>query len=64
MFARLGPLLFNILFNDLFLYPKKHFFSNYDDDDSLYAIGNTTDKVKQKDSATILESLKIGFTKS
>ena len=58
MFARLGPLLFNILFNDLFLYPKN------DDDNSLYAIGNTTDKVKQKDSATILESLKIGFTKS
>ena len=41
----LGPLLFNILLNDLFLYPEEKFLSNYADDNTLYSIGNTIGNV-------------------
>ena len=43
----LGPLLFNIFLNDLFLYPEETFLSNYADDNTLYSIGNTTESVKK-----------------
>ena len=43
----LGPLLFNIFLNDLFLYPQETFLSNYADDNTLYSIGNTTEGVKK-----------------
>ena len=43
----LGPLLFNIFLNDLFLYPKETFLSNYTDENTLYSIGNTTESVKK-----------------
>ena len=34
----LGPLLFNIFLNGLFLYPEETFLSNYADDSSLYSM--------------------------
>ena len=43
----LGPLLFNILLNDLFLYPQETYLSNYADDNTLYSIGNTIEGVKK-----------------
>ena len=43
----LGPLLFNIFLNDLFLYPEEKFLSNYGDDKTLYSIGNTIESVKK-----------------
>ena len=43
----LGPLLFNIFLNDLFLYPQVTFLSNYADDNTLYSIGNTIEGVKK-----------------
>ena len=43
----LGPLLFNIFLNDLFLYPEEAFLSNYADHNTLYSIGNTTESVKK-----------------
>ena len=43
----LGPLLFNILLNDLFLYPKETFLSKSADDNNLYSIGNTIESVKK-----------------
>ena len=43
----LGPLLFNIFLNDLFLYPEKTFLSNYANDNTLYSIGNTIESVKK-----------------
>ena len=43
----LGPLLFNIFLNDLFLYPQETFLSNYADDNTLYSIGNTIEGVKK-----------------
>ena len=43
----LGPLLFNIFLNDLFLYPEETFLSNYADDNTLYSIGNTIESVKK-----------------
>ena len=45
----LGPPLFNIFLNDLFLYPEIHytFLSNYADDNTLYSIGNTIKSVKK-----------------
>ena len=41
------PLLFNIILNDLFLYPEETFLSNYADDNTLYSIGNTIERVKK-----------------
>ena len=43
----LGPLVFNIFLNDLFLYPEETFLSNYADDNTLYSIGNTIERVKK-----------------
>ena len=42
----LGPLLFNIFSNDLFLYPQETFLSNYVEDNTLYSTGNTIVSVK------------------
>ena len=44
----LGPPVFNIFLNDLFLYPEETFLSNYADDNTLYSIGNgTIERVKK-----------------
>ena len=43
----LGPLLFNIFLNDLFLYPQETFLSNCADDNTLYSIVNTIEGVKK-----------------
>ena len=43
----LGPPLFNIFLNDLFLYPQETYLSNYADDNTLYSIGNTIEGVKK-----------------
>ena len=43
----LGPLLFNIFLNDLFLFVEKSDLSNYADDNALYSSGNDQEKVKQ-----------------
>ena len=59
----LGPRLFNIFLNDLFLYPEETFLSNYADDNTLYSIVLPIESVN-KALSNILESLKIGFTKT
>ena len=43
----LGPLIFNIFLNDLFLYPQETFLSRYADNNTLYSIGNTIEGVKK-----------------
>ena len=43
----LGPLLFNIFLNDLFLYPEKTFVSNYADDNTFYLIGNAIESLQE-----------------
>ena len=43
----LGPLLFNIFLNDLFLFVENSDLSNYADDNTLYIPGNNLEKVKQ-----------------
>ena len=43
----LGPLLFNIFLNDLFLFVENSDLSNYVDDDTLFNSGNDLEKVKQ-----------------
>ena len=43
----LGPLLFNIFLNDLFLFVENSDLSNYADDNMLYSSGNDLEKVKQ-----------------
>ena len=43
----LGPLLFNIFLNDLFLFVENSDLSNYADDNTLYSSGNDLEKVKQ-----------------
>ena len=43
----LGPLLYNIFLNDLFLYSEETFLSNYNDNNNLYSIGNTMKSVKK-----------------
>ena len=42
----LGPLLFNIIINDLFLFVSSPFLSNYADDNTLYASGFNLEEVK------------------
>ena len=42
----LGPLLFNIIINDLFLFVSSSFLSNYADDNTLYASGFNLEEVK------------------
>ena len=43
----LGPLLFNIFLNNLFLFVENSDLSNYADDNTLYISGNDPEKVKQ-----------------
>ena len=43
----LGPLLFNIFLNDLFLFVENSDLSNYADDNTLYSCGNSLEEVKQ-----------------
>ena len=43
----LGPLLFNISLNDLFLCVKNSDLSNYADDNTLHSSGNDLEKLKQ-----------------
>ena len=43
----LGPLLFNIFLNDLFLFVENSDLSNYADGNTLYSFGNDLEKVKQ-----------------
>ena len=43
----LGPLLFNVFLNDLFLYPEETFLSKYADDNTLYLVYNTIESVKK-----------------
>ena len=43
----LGPLLFNIFLNDLFLFVENSDLSNYADGNMLYNYGNDLEKVKQ-----------------
>ena len=42
----LGPLLFNIFLNDLFLFISNASLSNYADDNALYTFGNNLKKIK------------------
>ena len=43
----LGPLLFNIFLNDLFLYPEETFLINYADDITLHSTGDKIESVKK-----------------
>ena len=43
----LGPLLFNIFLNNLFLFVENSDLSNYADENTLYNFGNDLEKVKQ-----------------
>ena len=43
----LGPLLFNIFLNGLFLFVENSDLSNYADDNTLYSSGDDLEKVKQ-----------------
>ena len=43
----LGPLLFNIFLNDLFLFVENSDLTNYADDNTLYSSSNDLEKVKQ-----------------
>ena len=43
----LGPLLFNIFLNNLFLFVENSDLSNYADENTLYSSGNDLEKVKQ-----------------
>ena len=43
----LGPLIFDVFLNDLFLNPEETFLSNYADDNTLYSIGITIESVKK-----------------
>ena len=43
----IGPLLFDIFLNDLFLFVGNSVLSNYADDSTLYSSGNDLEKVKQ-----------------
>ena len=51
----LGPLLFNIFLNDLFLFAENSDLSNYADDNTFYSSGNDLEKVKQ----TLRQNFKI-----
>ena len=44
----LGPLLFNIFINDIFLFVESSSICNYADDKTLFAFGKTFDKVTKK----------------
>ena len=53
--STLGPLLFNILLNDLFLFVENSYLSNHADDNTLCSSGNDLEKVKQ----TLREDIEI-----
>ena len=42
----LGPLLFNIFINDLFLFVSNSYLSNYADDNTLYGFGYNLEEIK------------------
>ena len=42
----LGPLLFNIFINDLFLFVSNSYLSNYADDNTLYVFGYNLEEIK------------------
>ena len=42
----LGPLLFNIFINDLFLFLSNSYLSNYANDNTLYAFGYDLEEIK------------------
>ena len=44
----LGPLLFNIFINDIFLFVESSNIYNYADDNTLFAFGKTFDEVTRK----------------
>ena len=44
----LGPLLFNIFINDIFLFVESSNICNYADDNTLFAFGKTFDEVTKK----------------
>ena len=44
----LGPLLFNIFINDIFLFVESSSIRNYVDDNTLFAFGKTFDEVTSK----------------
>ena len=44
----LGPLLFNIFINDIFLFVESSNICNYADDNTLFAFGKTFDEVTRK----------------
>ena len=44
--SMLGPLLFNIFINDLFLFVSNSYLSNYADDNTLYAFGYNLEEIK------------------
>ena len=52
-----GPLLFNLIINDLILFLCTTLLSNYADDSNLYAIGNDKEETKRalvKDFQTVI----------
>ena len=52
-----GPLLFNLIINDLILFLYTTLLSNYADDSNLYAIGNDKEETKRalvKDFQTVI----------
>ena len=50
--STLGPWLFNIFINNVFLFENKAFLSNYTDNNVLYAFGSKHEKIKTHLSIT------------
>ena len=63
----LGPLLFNIFINDIFLFVDKSKIANYADDNTPYAIESSIEKLietLEKDTAILLKWFQINEMKS
>ena len=63
----LGPLLFNIFINDIFLFMKEAKIANYADDNTAYSVGKSVDDLLSKlesETSTILEWFRINEMKS
>ena len=63
----LGPLLFNIFINDLFLFIRKFGVCNFADDNTLYSVGKNIDNVisdLKTDLVGVMEWLKINSLKA